>query len=70
MTELSEEHRETIREANKRRAGHVCRKCGAGGCEKLDGGKIGGMPGIQYWVCNGCGWNRAITHRPRKEKLQ
>lgn len=28
-----------------------------------------GLPGTLYDICHGCGWSRAITRKPRKEKL-
>lgn len=28
-----------------------------------------GLPGIKYESCNNCGWSRAVTVRPRREKI-
>ena len=28
-----------------------------------------GLTGILYDICNGCGWTRAITKKPRKVRL-
>jgi DNA-directed RNA polymerase subunit M/transcription elongation factor TFIIS len=28
-----------------------------------------GLPGILYRVCNSCGYSRAVTQRPRRERL-
>ncbi len=59
---MSEAHRNAIRRSNAMR-GTCCAKCKAPGLETIDGAKIGGMPGLQYRVCNGCGWAKAITKR-------
>jgi ribosomal protein S27AE len=63
---MQPEHREAIREANLRRGN--CGKCGATRLDVRDGAEIGGMPGLKYKVCSGCGWTRAITKRQKPEK--
>lgn len=66
---MNDDHREAIRKSNQRRS-LACGKCGAINLEILDGSKCGGMSGIQYRVCNGCGEARAITKRPGRVKLK
>lgn len=46
-----------------------CGQCGSIGLKELDGSKVGGLPGLRYRVCDGCGWTRAITKRPGRERL-
>jgi Pyruvate/2-oxoacid:ferredoxin oxidoreductase delta subunit len=46
-----------------------CRKCGATFPDIVDGSLCGGIPGIRYRYCNGCGHASAITRRTRKERL-
>lgn len=29
-----------------------------------------GLPGVKYESCNGCGWSRAVTRTPRKERIK
>lgn len=44
-----------------------CLKCGAllgAPREHPDG-----LPGILHEICGGCGWSRAITHKPRAMRL-
>ena len=65
---LSEEGREAIQNSNRTR-GARCGKCGAGNTEVVDGARIGGMPGVQYRYCGGCGWSRAITKRISKREM-
>lgn len=65
---LSDEHRTAIQKSNRDR-NLRCRKCGQMGLTTRDGSKCGGMPGINYQVCGGCGNAQPITKRPRKEKL-
>ncbi len=66
---MDQEHRDNIKAANRRRGN--CLKCGAdkNGLAIRDGSEIGGLPGIKYRCCNGCGWTQAITHRQRRFKL-
>lgn len=45
-----------------------CRKCGSSSVERVDGSQCGGMPGITYTNCRGCGYAHAHTRRPRKWK--
>lgn len=66
---MNDDQREAIRRSNRER-GLRCRKCGAMGLKVLDGAKVGGMPGINYTVCDGCGDSRAITKRPKRDKLR
>lgn len=35
----------------------------------VDGKDCGGMPDIKYHECLSCGWMRAITKRPKRERL-
>ena len=65
---LSEEGREAIQKSNRER-NLRCGKCGAMSLKELDGSQCYGLPGIKYWVCDGCGWSRPITKRVRREKL-
>lgn len=61
---MSEEHREAIKNANKRRA-YNCPGCGGYlTFDVVDGSQCGGLPGINYKVCNGCGRTTAIVRRP------
>ena len=46
-----------------------CGKCGALSLVERDGAEIGGLPGLKYKFCGGCGWSRAITKRQKKERL-
>lgn len=65
---MTPEHRENIRKANRRRAKHLCPMCG-GDVIVRPGSEVGGLDGINYRQCNGCGWMEAVTRRPRKEKF-
>lgn len=38
-------------------------------CDIRDGMEVGGLAGIYYNVCHGCGWQNAIIFRAKKEKL-
>jgi len=62
---LSEDGRKAIQDANRYR-NLKCAKCGALSLEVVDGEKIGGLAGLAYRWCPGCGWSRAITKRPRR----
>lgn len=66
---MSEEHRAAIVAANKKRSSHLCQRCGNGPVSVRDGAEIGGLPGVKYRCCAVCGFERAITHRPRRLKL-
>ncbi len=66
MNGTSDEHRENIRKANRRRASHICQACHNSSVTVRDGRDVGGLPGVNYRQCSGCGWTMAITHRPRK----
>jgi len=59
------EHKEAIREANRRRA-LTCHKCGSPEITERDGAEIGGMPGVRYRYCGACGATRAKTTRRRR----
>lgn len=61
---MSEEHREAIKAANRRRGN--CPQCGGSSVGRKDGKDVGGMPGIIYKVCNGCGWTSSVTKRNTK----
>lgn len=65
MAALSDEGRERIREANRYR-NLRCGKCHGLGTELVDGSRIGGIPGITYRYCPGCGWS--TVPRPRRSK--
>lgn len=64
---MSEEHREAIKAASKRRSN--CQGCNSSSTRIVDGSEIGGFPGIKYKYCDGCGWSQAKTKRPPKFKL-
>lgn len=66
---MSEEHREAVKAANKRRGVSYCRSCSQSGVVEKDGGECGGLPGVKYRVCNGCGAAHAITRRQCRFKL-
>jgi hypothetical protein len=55
-------------EAARRRL-HGCAKCGGTSLKRLDGSQCDGLPGIEYMVCDGCGYSRAITRRQKPERL-
>jgi Pyruvate/2-oxoacid:ferredoxin oxidoreductase delta subunit len=46
-----------------------CGKCGSTAVRVVDGKTAGGMDGVYYNYCNGCGWTRAITFKQPKERL-
>lgn len=56
------------REANAMKA-RKCKRCGGTPLYIVDGKDCGGLPGLNYKVCNNCGNSDAITKRPRREKL-
>lgn len=62
------ERRDAIKESNRRRA-RDCGGCGSSLIKEVDGSEIGGMPGIVYKHCAGCGWSQARTKKQRKFKL-
>ncbi len=62
MSDLTDEGREAIQASNRRR-NLQCGQCGSTHTEVVAGDKIGGLPGLQYRYCPGCGWSRAV--RPR-----
>ena len=62
---LSDEGREAIQRSNRTRR-RKCGKCGSTATDVVDGDRIGGLAGLQYLYCPGCGWSRAITRRPRR----
>ena len=64
---MDDEHRQKIKAANRRRKN--CPTCGNSAVETRDGSQVGGMPGIKYKYCVGCGWSRAITKKQGKFKL-
>jgi hypothetical protein len=66
---MTQEQRDAIRRSNQTR-NLKCRACGQLGLSEQDGSKCGGMPGISYKVCGGCGNAQPITKRPRPEKLR
>jgi hypothetical protein len=65
---LTEDGRESIWKSNSTR-NFKCGKCGSLGTDIVDGGKIGGLPGIQYRYCPGCGWSNAIRPRGTRSRL-
>jgi hypothetical protein len=61
--------RDQRREA-ARRGHHACKTCGGMyTTEEKDGKDCGGLPGITYKVCSGCGYTTAKTTRARRSKL-
>lgn len=65
---MDDDQRDAIRRSNQMR-NLRCRKCGAVALRERDGAEIGGMPGLKYEECGACGNARAITKRPKREKL-
>jgi len=65
---LTDEGREAIQKSNRTR-NMRCGNCGATATEIVDGDKIGGLPGLQYRYCAGCGWSRAITKRMSRREM-
>lgn len=65
---MDAEHRDAIKAANRRRSN--CAKCGASSVELVDGKDCGGMPGIAYKVCRGCGHVQAKpkTKLPKEKR--
>jgi hypothetical protein len=63
------ETKQKLRDAAFRR-NYCCPRCGAGGfgSNQRDGGEIGGMPGIQYKVCDSCGSSFPIVKRRRRAR--
>jgi Pyruvate/2-oxoacid:ferredoxin oxidoreductase delta subunit len=66
---MTNEGREAIQKSNRTR-NMRCGKCGAIGTEVVDGEKIGGLPGLQYRYCPGCGWSRAMTKRMNRREMR
>jgi formate dehydrogenase maturation protein FdhE len=64
---MDAEHREAIREANRRRS--KCPQCHSGIPQVVDGRDVGGLDGLKYRRCNTCGWTQAITRKTRKPSL-
>lgn len=62
------ETKDRMREAARNR-NITCGGCGHVGTEEVDGSDVGGLPGIRYRHCRGCGWSRAKTVRQKREKL-
>ena len=47
-----------------------CAKCGGtinGNNRKLDGSKVGGLPGVKYAQCNACGHVTAVPARKSRK---
>ena len=65
---MTQEEKDALRVRNQMR-GITCGKCGSTSTVIRDGGVINAMPGIRYRICDSCGWSRAITSRPKKERL-
>lgn len=65
---LTDEGRESIQQSNRTR-GRKCGKCGAVSLEAVDGARIGGLAGVEYLYCVGCGWSTTKTKRARKGRL-
>lgn len=61
---MTEEGRKNIRESNRTR-NRKCGKCGSTATDVVAGDRIGGLPGLMYLYCPGCGWSRAITKREK-----
>lgn len=47
-----------------------CGNCGNHALDIVDGDKCGGLPGIKYQYCAGCGWSRANVKEQRPAKLK
>lgn len=59
---------ETPQQKASFRRHYCCRNCGAAGVEVKDGSRCGGMPGLNYKYCAGCGHAQPLTKRmSRKE---
>ncbi len=67
--EARENRRRAAQHAADIKSGFKCPKCHGTEMRVRDGKDIGGMPGIKYDECGACGYSRAKTKRPRKEKL-
>ena len=63
---LSEQGLKAIQRANQTR-NLKCGKCGALSLETVDGNVIGGLPGLTYRYCGGCGWSRPVTAGRRRK---
>ena len=50
---MKTEHKDAIRESNRRRQG--CKRCGGENVTFVYGDKVGGIDCIVYKYCNGCG---------------
>jgi late competence protein required for DNA uptake (superfamily II DNA/RNA helicase) len=59
---LSEDQRDEARKRAHRRA--HCKRCGNPHVEHVDGSKCGGLPGIVYKYCGGCGYGEATKRKP------
>lgn len=62
---MNSDHRDAIRKSNQTR-NLRCGQCGSMGLKIVDGAKVGGMAGLNYKVCDGCGWTRALPDAPGK----
>lgn len=65
---LTDDGREAIQQSNRTR-NMRCGQCGSTATEIVDGETIGGMPGLRYRYCSGCGWSRAITKRKGRREV-
>lgn len=69
---MDAEHRDKVKEANRRRGDLYCRSRGAHGCKRVDGATLsapGVFADVMYWRCATCGHLRPITRRQRKFKF-
>jgi hypothetical protein len=62
---MNEENRQGVADRNRRRA-YNCDRCGSSGLQEVDGSACGGMPGIRYKYCGGCGNAKPIVKRQSK----
>jgi len=59
---MTDEARKALQERNQFRA-ITCRQCNARSVVVVDGDKIGGLSGLQYRYCPGCGWSTPVKAR-------
>jgi len=58
-----------IQESNRTR-NRKCGRCGSIYTEIVDGSTIGGLPGLLYLYCAGCGWSTTAHRKRRTAKLK
>lgn len=65
---MTEDSRKAIQDSNRYR-NLKCGKCGSTATEVVDGDRVGGMPGLKYRHCPGCGWSSALTKRMSRSEM-